>query len=77
MIFALQLGEVVFHQVEEGRVGVQDDAVQTELNDRLAAVDGVELARDLCLLLHVSGYVMGDLDDLDHIACGIADRRVA
>ena len=63
--------------MQEIVVGVEDLAVERELDDRLRLVDRRELAFEIRVAQLLLGDVGCELDDLERLAAAVEDRIVA
>ena len=76
-MLALDLGQRVAQRIEEVVVGVEDLAVQRELDHRLGLVDGVDLAGEVGVADHLAGDVGRVFHHLEGLAGLIENRIVA
>lgn len=77
VMLALDLGQRIAHRVQEIAVGGEDAPAQIELDDRLRAVDGRDLADELRVAALGFNDVGSELHDLHRLAVDVEDRVVS
>jgi hypothetical protein len=77
MMLADDIPALVTDSLEEQLVGVQNGAVQPEVDHRLRVLDRLDLAALVVALLLESGGILGDLHHGLDQPFGVADRHIA
>ena len=77
MVLALEFGQAVADQTQEVLVGINNTAVQVELDNTHGPVEGLQLAFGLALVLYLQRDVKRIFNHLHHVALLVLDRVVA